>query len=110
MKKWLGNRGTLLPSALLLGVIAVASATAVATTRQIPAAGTTSIVRSDHPGIDQIQDPEFARGVEQSEGAGSFNRPRPGFKNGKFPKRPLDAPVVPSSAVAGSNPELALSF
>jgi hypothetical protein len=39
-----------------------------------------------------------------------INRPRPGFKNGKFPKKPLDAPTVPSSAVAGSNPELALGF
>ena len=38
------------------------------------------------------------------------DRPRPGFKNGKFPKKPLDAPTVPSSAVASSNPELALSF
>ena len=45
----------------------------------------------------------------ETKGAGSFNRPRPGFKNGKFPKRPLDAPTVASSAVAGSNPELGLS-
>ena len=49
-------------------------------------------------------------GAASDEGAGSFNRPRPGFKNGKFPKKPLDAPTVPSSVVAGTNPELNLSF
>jgi hypothetical protein len=79
-------------------------------TRQIPAGETTSI-RPTSVGGDTIQDPEFREGSEEEEeGAGSFNRSRPGFKNGKFPKHPLDAPTVPSSTVAGANPELGLSF
>jgi hypothetical protein len=78
-------------------------------TRQIPSGGTTSI-RPGVTGTDSLQQPEVRPGSEGDEGAGSFNRPRPGFKNGKFPKKPLDAPLVPSSEVAGENPELALSF
>jgi hypothetical protein len=78
-------------------------------TRQIPSGGTTRI-RSTPAGAEGLQQPEVRPGSEEDEGAGSFNRPRPGFKNGKFPKRPLDAPIVASSAVAGSNPEVAFSF
>jgi len=78
-------------------------------TRQIPAGGTTTI-RSSAEGADGLQQPELRPGAAEADGAGSINRPRPGFKNGKFPKKPLDAPTVPSSAVAGSNSELALSF
>src|SRR6476620_5854859 len=77
-------------------------------TRQIPSGGTTSIGPSLE-GSDQLQQPELSPGIEGEEGAGGFNRPRPGFKNGKFPKKPLDAPTVSSSAVAPTNPELALS-
>jgi hypothetical protein len=101
--------------ALLLGAAAgvptLASTAGAASsgTRQIPSGGTTSI-RSTATGSDGIQQPELKPGADADEGAGSFNRPRPGFKNGKFPKKPLDAPTVASSAVAGSNPELALSF
>ena len=54
--------------------------------------------------------PRLRPGSDEEEGAGSFNRARPGFKNGKFPKKPLDAPTVASSTVAGSNPEVAFSF
>ncbi len=98
-----------LVSLIVLAVaFAVSASPAVAGTRQIPSAGTTSI-RPLGPGSEGLQQPEFRPGSESVEGAGSFNRPRPGFKNGKFPKNPLDAPVVPSSTVAGSNPELALS-
>jgi hypothetical protein len=79
-------------------------------TRQIPAGGTTSIRASAPTVEDGPQQPELRPGAEGEEGAGSFNRPRPGFKNGKFPKKPLDAPTVNSSAVAGSNSELDLSF
>lgn len=79
------------------------------TTRQIPAGGTTSI-RGSVEGVDELQQPELRPKVEGEGEAGEFNRPRPGFKNGKFPKKPLDAPTVPSSDVAGSNPEQALSF
>ncbi len=72
--------------------------------------GGTTIIRSLAPGADGIQQPELRPGFEGVDGAGSFNRPRPGFKNGKFPKNPLDAPIVQSSAVTASNPGLALSF
>ena len=78
-------------------------------TRQISSGGTTSI-RATDDGSDALQQPEVNPGASESEGAGSFNRPRPGFKNGKFPKRPLDAPTVAGARLAGSNPELALSF
>ena len=107
-------RPTTLGLALVVGlaVSAFAAATAVAVstgTRQIPSGGTTTI-RAGATGSDGIQQPEIRPGSDEEEGAGSFNRPRPGFKNGKFPKKPLDAPVVASSAVATSNPELGLSF
>jgi hypothetical protein len=79
-------------------------------TRQIPAGGTTSI-RSNNSGSDTgVQQPELRPGSQSDSGAGAINRPRPGFKNGKFPKKPLDASTVPSSVVAGSNPELANTF
>ena len=107
-------RPTTLGLALVVGlaVSAFAAATAVAVstgTRQIPSGGTTTI-RAGATGSDGIQQPEIRPGSDEEEGAGSFNRPRPGFKNGKFPKKPLDAPVVASSPVATSNPELGLSF
>ncbi|MGB8350482.1 MAG: hypothetical protein WCE47_08635, partial [Gaiella sp.] len=107
-------RPTTLGLALAVGLVvsAFAAATAVAVstgTRQIPSGGTTTI-RAGATGSDGIQQPEIRPGSDAEEGAGSFNRPRPGFKNGKFPKKPLDAPVVASSAVATSNPELGLSF
>ena len=108
------NRPATLGFALVVGFVvsAFAAATAVAVstgTRQIPSGGTTTI-RAGALGADEIQQPEIREGSDEDEGAGSFNRPRPGFKNGKFPKQPLDAPVVTSSPVAASNPELALSF
>jgi hypothetical protein len=100
---------------LIFGLVPAASVGAQALnangsgTRQIPAGGTTSI-RSVAPGVDGPQQPEIRPNSESDEGGGSINRPRPGFKNGKFPKKPLDAPTVPSSTVAGSTPELSLSF
>ena len=109
------RRWVVIGSALLLGVagaIPTVAGTAGAApgsgTRQIPSAGTTSI-QSAAPGTDAIQAPEFSPGVDEVEGAGSFNRPRPGFKNGKFPKKPLDSPVVASSLIATS-PGTSLSF
>jgi hypothetical protein len=104
--KWFG---TLLVVIMLVGAMVPAASAAGGGTRQIPAGGTTSI-RANPAAGDGIQQPELRPGSAQDEGAGSFNRPRPGFKNGKFPKKPLDAPMVPSSTVAGTNPELALSF
>lgn len=100
--------------ALLISLLAAASVSAAPpaqgpVSRLIPAAGTTSL-QSNSEGVDGLAQPELRPGIDGVEGSGSFNRPRPGFKNGKFPKQPLDAPTVPSSAVAGSNPELALSI
>jgi hypothetical protein len=101
--------GALVGAAML--VIAVPAAPGAAQgTRLVRAAGTPSI-RSTGTGSDALANPELRKGTEGDEaGDVEVNRPRPGFKNGKFPKNPLDAPTVPSSAVAGSNPELALSF
>lgn len=101
--------GVVLVVGLLVSAVATATAVALATdTRQIPSGGTTTI-RAGSTGADGIQQPEIRAGSDEEEGAGSFNRPRPGFKNGKFPKKPLDAPNVASSPVATSNPELGLS-
>jgi len=107
-------RPTTLGLALVVGLVvsAFAAATAVAVstgTRQVPSGGTTTI-RAGATGSDGLQQPEIRPGSDEEEGAGSFNRPRPGFKNGKFPKKPLDAPIVASSPVATTNPELSLSF
>ncbi len=92
----------------LLVTIGLGSRTASAVgggTRSIPSGGTTSI-GSGATGVDGIAQPELQPGGNAEEGAGSSNRPRPGFKNGKFPKKPLDAATVASSSVAASNPEL----
>jgi hypothetical protein len=79
-------------------------------TREISSGGSTSI-RAAAPGdATSPQQPEIRKGADQDQGAGSFNRPRPGYKNGKFPPKALDAPTVNSSVVAESNPELASSF
>jgi hypothetical protein len=100
-------------SLLAAGVIvaipaAVTSAqTAGGGTRAIPAGGTTSI-RGSAQGPDGLQQPELRPGSDEQEGAGSFNRPRPGFKNGKFPKNPLDAATVASSLIATSNADLSV--
>jgi hypothetical protein len=102
--------GLVLVVGLVISAFAAATAVAVSTgTRQVPSGGTTTI-RAGATGSGEIQQPEIRAGSDEEEGAGSFNRPRPGFKNGKFPKTPLDAPTVTSSSVAASNPELALSF
>jgi len=68
------------------------------------------------PGSDAIQNPEIPPGLESDEEsttgavAGSFNRSRPGRKLGMLPHKNLETPVVRSSAVAATNPEVALSF
>ncbi len=99
---------TMLNSAVAALPAAAAPASDGGGTRQIPAGGTTSI-RAGVEGADELQQPELRPRRQHSGEAGEFNRVRPGFKNGKFPKNPLDAPVVASSAVAGSNLELVLS-
>jgi hypothetical protein len=74
-------------------------------TRSIPAGGTTAI-RAGALGPDGLQQPELRPPRAHQGEADSFNRSRPGFRNGNFPKRPLDAPTVASSAIAGSDPGL----
>ena len=81
---------SLLVLVLLLSPLAiVASAAPLAAggaTRQIPAGGITSI-GTGAPGTDNgIQQPELRPALDSFEEAGGVNRPRPGFKNGKFPK------------------------
>lgn len=101
--------GSLVGTVILI-VAAPAAPGAPQSTRLVPSAGTTSI-RDTPTGVDGIANPEL-RPHAEGDGEGGdvdVNRPRPGFKNGKFPKNPLDAPTVPSSAMAGSNPEVAVS-
>jgi hypothetical protein len=88
-------------------VLLAVAAAALAGTRQIASSGTTAI-RASATGSDAVQLPELRPGADA--GPLSINRPRPGFKNGKFPKKPLDAPTVGSSTIAEVNTELALSF
>ncbi len=107
--RFVGLFSAILLIVAMLSVPGFAATNSTGTTRQIPSGGTTTI-GAGVVGVDGLQSPELRPGSDEDEGAGSFNRPRPGFKNGKFPKKPLDAPVVASSQVAGSNPELALSF
>ena len=87
---------------LVVGLAPVVSvgAQSASSTRQIPAGGTTSI-RTGVEGADGLQQPELRPGSAEADGGGSINRPRPGFKNGKFPKKPLDAPTVPIECRCG---------
>lgn len=111
MKKGLRlGAASLLVGALSVTVPAVTSG-AVASggqTRNIPSSGTTSI-RPGGTGVDRLQQPELRPRREDEGGAADFNRPRPGFKHGIFPRHPLDAPEVESSTVSTSNPDLRLS-
>jgi hypothetical protein len=106
------SRFFLTVAGLLLGagMLVIAAPAAPGGTRQVPSSGTTSI-HAGAIGSDGPMQPELRPGSEEEdEGGVDFNRPRPGFKNGKFPKKPLDAPTVPSSTIVGANPELAFSF
>ena len=101
-------------SVLLLAAVMIQPATTSTTaagpgdTRSIPAGGTTAI-RSSVAGADGLQQPELRPPRTHQGEADAFNRARPGFKNGVFPKKPLDAPTVASSSLAGSNPDLLAS-
>jgi hypothetical protein len=97
-------------AAMFLVMTAPAAPVAAQGSRLIASSGTTSI-HGTAIGSDAVANPELRPGFEEDdEGDVQVDRPRPGFKHGKFPKNPLDAPAVPSSAVAGSNPELTLSL
>jgi hypothetical protein len=106
-RKRLALAGALLAASAITATSSAAAQQAGGGTRSIPASGTTSI-RSAPTGADGLAQPELRPSREGEGHAGEFNRPRPGFKNGKFPKHPLDAPVVASSPVAAS--DAALSF
>ena len=101
-------------SILLLAAVMIQPATTSTTaagpgdTRSIPAGGTTAI-RSSVAGGDGLQQPELRPPRTHQGEADSFNRARPGFNNGVFPKKPLDAPIVASSSLAGSNPDVLAS-
>jgi hypothetical protein len=95
--------------ALGAAIVVVAASPAAAATRLIPSGGTTAI-RATPTGAEGVQVPETRPSDrEENEDAGDA-RPRPGFKDGIFPKKPLEAPEVRSSEIAGSNPEVAFSF
>ena len=99
---------------LLISMVPTANAQGGSSTRQIPAGGTTRIAGSEPFVVDGVQLPEFRPEIDSGEGEDqvTFDRPRPEFKgkHGIFPRQPLDAPRVRSSRVAGSNPDLVLSF
>ena len=109
MRKVIAITGVAILATALLSVPGTSSA-APADTRLVPSSGTTSI-RSLASGADGLQQPELRAGPDDAEGTGvAVNRPRPGFDNGVFPKKPLDAPVVASSAVAATNPGVQTSI
>ena len=113
--KWFST--FLILTMLMVSMVPTANAQSGSSTRQIPAGGTTRISGNvpGVPGAPNKNQPEFrpnGEGSDEGDGAGSVDRPRPEFKwkHGIFPRHPLDAPKVKSSNVAGSNPELTLSF
>ncbi len=109
MRKLMAGTGAAALVAALLSFAGTAATAAPSDTRLIPSSGTTSI-RSAPTGVEGLQQPELRPGSPEAEGNGvPVNRPRPGFKNGKFPKHPLDAPVVASSVVATTNPDVQAS-
>ncbi len=112
------NLVTLISTLAILASLAPLGATAVAgdgETRQIPASGTTSI-RPGAVGKDLLDQPEIRRRRDLVLDGQQFriraedltNRERPDFEKGIFPKKPLEAPNVRSSRIAGSNPEVVL--
>ena len=95
--------------ALVAGLMPAATVPVIAadgSSRQIPSAGTTTI-RALPTGLDAVQQPEFREQAEAGTAARIELQVRDG---GRFPPKPLKPPVVASSAVARSNPELARSF
>jgi hypothetical protein len=108
-------RVRLIPTGIFFAVACVCvlavAAPALAGTRLIPSGATTQI-RGGSTGIAAPTQPELRPSDRAEEGGSVADRPRPGEKKGKgiFPKKPLKAPKVKSSAVAGSGPELNISM
>jgi len=111
MRRRLGAlMGAVILAAVAVIPMTVSAATPGGGTRVIPSGGTTSI-RATAKGTGSPQQPELREGRAEEGGAVvETNRPRPEFKKGIFPKKPLDAPKVSSSAVAGSNPEVSVGL
>src|SRR3954452_17280958 len=108
MRKIIATSGAVAVAAALLSLPGAANA-APSDTRQITSSGTTSI-RSLGTGADGLQQPELRAGPDGEEGEVPSTRPNPNFRNGKFPKHPLEAPVVASSALAATNPAVRKSI
>ncbi|NUQ32958.1 MAG: hypothetical protein HOP99_09130 [Dermatophilaceae bacterium] len=108
MRKIIATSGAAAIVAALLSLPGAANA-APSDTRQIPSSGTTSI-RATAAGAGGLQQPELRAGPDGEGPAVPSARPDPNFKHGIFPKHPLDAPVVPSSAVAATNPAVRASI
>ena len=102
MRKIIATSGAAAIAAALLSLPGAANA-APSDTRQVPSTGTTSI-RATAAGAGGLQQPELRAGPDDEGPAVPSTRPDPHFKHGIFPKHPLDAPVVASSAVTGNNP------
>jgi hypothetical protein len=108
MRKIIATSGAAAIAAALLSLPGAANA-APSDTRQITSSGTTSI-RGLATGADGLQQPELRAGPDEEEGDVPSTRPDPNFKHGIFPKHPLEAPVVASSAVADANPAVRASI
>jgi len=104
----LGSMSVLMFAGVIVPATTITTAAGPGGTRSIPAGGTTAI-RAGVEGADGLQQPELRPPRTHQGEADSFNRARPGFNNGVFPKQPLDAPTVASSSVAGSNNDLLAS-
>ncbi len=93
----------------IAGLCAVLCAPLLAATRAIPSSGT-GLINPAAEGVGVFQVPEFRPSSESEDGAGSFNRPRPGRKNGKLPHKNLETPVVSSSVVTAAGSEFVFGF
>lgn len=108
MRRLLATSSALFVGAALLSVPGIPSAVAAGGTRLVPSGGTTSI-RGTSLGADAIQTPEFRDDVE-ADGGVPVDRPREGFEDGIFPKRPLQAPKVKTTPIAATNPAVQASI
>jgi hypothetical protein len=95
--------------AVALTAIWVAGSSGATGARTAAATGTTRGAAAG-PGVEGIQPSEVDPAAEQEDGTPIVDRARPGFKNGKFPKKPLDAATVGSKVVSAAGSELGVKF